>query len=250
MDKRAVAGIKVAFDERGREMRRFVTVFVTLAFAATFICSDGSGLEAIDQKEKTPGEPSSGVILAEGLASLAGGTVVGTGTFVLAFYGFWVSVADRSSEPWDLVGAYLAGLAAGYGLGFPLGAAAGVTTVGGLTNQRGSFGWSWAGAELGAISAIGLAYMLNNTSLGPLAGPVLVAGPAAGAVMGYNLSRPKGTQATNASFDKLSDPDGPQLSVLLPEVELRQHRTSDGIREPVKGSPTLTYRLTVARLTF
>ncbi len=233
-------------------MKKLMIAFVASAFVLSFTWNTTFAVQAGGGNEDEANIPNPLVIGGEGIAALGLGATLGCGTLVATLGGLAMILQpeDMNDPRFGLM--VLGGIAAGYGLGFPLGSAAGAIFVGEITYQRGSFWWSWAGAELGALAAVGV-FLSDDGGIarpGTLACSALIFGPPMGAVIGYNLSRPKGTQTTKASLDDPSDPDGPQLSLLLPEVELRQDRISDGIRQPVKGSPTLTYKLTLAKLTF
>ena len=234
-------------------MKRILTVFVTVAFSTTFLGNSIMGFEDCAYNEEQAKGTNPLVIGAEGVGALGVGAVVGYGSLIATVYGLGALIQPTGLG--ETIGIVVGGVAAGYGLGFPLGSAMGASAVGGLAEQGGSFWGSCCGAELGAIAAAGLAWALwEVTDVGALPVLVLALGPPTGAVIGYKLIRPNMNACSfpfppSASSNE-SVHSSPQLSLLVPEVELRRDRVSNTFRKPTRGSPTFTYKLTLARLSF
>jgi hypothetical protein len=135
-------------------------------------------------------ETRPGIVAAEGGgavigAALAGG-VLGTG-LALALQG------NSGMWEFDAFGGAL-GAAIGLGLGYPAGSAAGAALVGHLTNQHGRFWPSYLGALVG--TPLGALMVYKGADMRQSVGKVAVITlgcllPPTGAVVGYNLSRPR-----------------------------------------------------------
>lgn len=130
--------------------------------------------------ELAPAGP--GVLAAEAGAGLLGTVLVGVG--------FAAAVLAVTGESMDS-GAWRAPLpvVAAVGVGAPLGAGAATWLAGNMMHQDGRFGPALLGAYAGLPVAAGVFYLSTLAKSDPLM--VLAAlAPAAGAVIGYNLSRP------------------------------------------------------------
>ena len=130
--------------------------------------------------EMAPAGP--GVIAAEAGAGFAGAVLVGAGLAAAA-----LAVTGESLDS----GATRAPLpvVAAAAVGAPIGAGAATWLAGNAMRQQGRFGPALLGAYAGLPVAAGVFYLSTVTKSDPLL--VLAAlAPAAGAVIGYNLSRP------------------------------------------------------------
>ncbi len=234
-------------------MKRSLNSFVIVALAARLLTNSALGFEAYGdhEEEAKRADPLVSAVSklmvtgAEGVGAGAGGATLGAAACLLTSYLVWH--ATERPDPASEVPFYW-GLRVGCGLAAPLGSALGVSGVGGFVNEDGSFWRSWAGAELGALAAL---YLTLTADWSAPTIALLVLGPPAGAVVGYNLHSltKRSTSPGGSSNESLRD-TGSQLSLLIPEVEVGRDRFSNSVREPVKGSPTFTYKLTVARLSF
>ena len=228
-------------------MKRLVNALVTIAFATSFLGNSAFGLEGYVQSEEEA-KGTKLLVLGEELSALGCGVLMGLGTFGLT-YALLSGLTEDSDVGSDI--ALYGGLAAGYGLGFPLGSAIGANIVGEQTNQGGSLWSSWAGAGIGALCAPSLALLLGMIAGSEeLAVLALALGAPTGAVIGYNRGRPKAIQIPGNAFQHSSAGAGPQFSLLVPEVELRRDRFANSFRPRLRRDPTLTYKVTLARLSF
>lgn len=228
-------------------MKQFMSLPVAITLA-TITIADGVFAGAANmQRDTEPPGINPLAIEAEAIGALVCGATVGYGT-AWTTYHLLHDIAGFRGD-WGRWFAFGAALSSGYGIGVPLGSAAGTSLVGKVTSQTGSFWRSCNGACLGAASALGIAAVLwKATDDTKWPGVILALGPPAGAVIGYNLSKRTGTQTSENAYR--SSPDGSQLSFLVPELELRQDRISNSIRPRHTRDPALTYKLTVTRLTF
>ncbi len=224
-------------------MKKLVNVLVTIAFAASFPSYSAFGVQGYVQSE---GEAKGTKLLALGeeLSAVGCGVLMGAGTFGLT-YALLSSLTEDSDAGLDIA------LYGGVAVGYTLGSALGANIVGEQTNQGGSLWSSCVGAEIGALCAPSLGLLLGMfAGSEELAVLVLALGAPTGAVMGYNRSRSETPEALGKSSTKPSSGHGSNLTFLVPEVEVRRHGFSNSLREPTRGSPTFTYKVTLARLSF
>lgn len=239
-------------------MKRFLNLFVAITFATILMWSNVPGFEASGQDEE---EPRTAVAPAnelerliatgvQGMGALAGGLAAGGGTWLLTYWMLKDATGLPGFDEMDYASPALGGLAVGYCAGFPLGSALGAASVAKVAEQGGSFWWSWVGAELGTISALLLTKFLSDSPLRLFVPAVVVGGPVAGALIGYNHSRPSRGQTAEGQLQDSPNGGGPQFSYCLPEISLQHHRFTNTFRDAGRTSPTLTCRLTIARLNF
>jgi len=218
-----------------------MSLLVAIALATVTVTNDAfAGAVNIQGQTEPPGINPLAVEV-EALGALVCGSMVGYGTAWSTYHMLHDLAGFRGD--WGSWFALFAALGSGYGIGVPLGSAAGTSLVGKVTNQPGCFWRSCNGACLGAASALGIAAILwKTTDDTKWPGVVLAVGPPAGAVIGYNLRGSKGGQATGKSSSKAPGGSPLGLSLLIAEATVRQDRFSK--------NPQPTWRLTFARLNF
>ncbi len=129
---------------------------------------------------------------------LAGSAMVGAGLTLASVYVF--ASLNKNSDGWDqLAGALLAG-----GIAYPVGCAAGAAMVGNSETEKGSFWATLGGSAAGAAVAVSLVAITDISELSVLYFIL----PAAGAVIGHNLTRhrvsPPGNALLNFSEGRIS----------------------------------------------
>lgn len=232
-------------------MKRSIIVFLVLTFATSSLGNSILGFEVDSDSPEAPKEPSLLILGAEELGAVGCGAAMGVGAFVLTLLAVHEFSGSRHLTFEERNAADMGGKLAGYALGFPLGSALGASTVGGLAEQGGSFWWSWAGAELATIAALGFAAVFGEAFDGAFALPISALAPPTGAVVGYNVSKwLKGSKPTGTSSDESVHGTSPGLTLFVPEVQLRQDRFANSLRPRLGRDPTLTYKVTLARLSF
>ena len=163
-----------------------------------------------------PADP--GVFLVEGSGAVLGGAACAAGLGLLM-----ASLYDPSEDVWKTFG----GTVLGGSLGYPVFCGIGCWASAKLVKQQGRLG----GAVVGALAAtpIGLTVAWVGTLVEHLppgsikSSPIYVAAaliPPAGAVIGYNLSRPRAEQAHSSRLD-------------IPDLVLRTEMEEDGSFYPV-----------------
>lgn len=232
-------------------MKRSIIVFLVLTFATSSLGNNIPGFEVDSDSPKAPKEPSLLILGTEEMGAVGCGAVMGAGAFVLTLLAVHEFSGSRHLTFEERNAVDMGGKLAGYVLGFPLGSALGTSTIGGLAEQGGSFWWSWAGAELGAIAGLWFAAVFGEAFDGAFAIPISALAPPTGAVIGYNVSKwLKGSQPTSTSANKSVHGSGDGFSLLVPEVEVQRDRFSNSFRPRLGRNPTLAYKVTLARLSF
>ena len=235
-------------------MKKSLNGLLVVVLAAGLVTNSALGFEAYFDEEEKPKvipfldwEVNSKYIIigAEGVGAGAGGAALGAAACLLTSYLVW-HASERPDPAAELP--FYAGFAVGCGLAAPLGSALGASGVGGFVGERGSFWRSWAGAELGALAALCLTLPADWSEPSI---PLLVLGPLAGAVIGYNLDSPrKRSSSTGGSLNESLRGSGSELSLFVPEVEVRQDRVANTFWPRLRRDPTLAYKVTIARLSF
>jgi hypothetical protein len=135
-----------------------------------------------DYGDPEPASAGPGVIAAEAGAGLLGTVLVGVG-LAAATIAVTGEPADSgaSHTPYAVIAAV--------GIGAPLGAGAATWLAGNAMRQEGRFGSALVGAYAGLPVAAGIFYLSTLAKSDPLM-VIAALAPAAGAVIGYNLSRP------------------------------------------------------------
>ncbi|MCX6840757.1 MAG: hypothetical protein NTX53_00440 [candidate division WOR-3 bacterium] len=163
-------------------------------FAAVLLAGAGRAAGAEPASEVPPLDP--GIIMVEGSGAVLGGAACAAGLgFLLA------RLYDPSADVWKTFG----GTVLGGSLGYPVFCGVGCWGSGMLVRQQGRLD----GAIVGALAAtpVGLTIAWIGTLVERLppgsikSSPFYVAAalvPPAGAVLGYNLSRPKATDARSS----------------------------------------------------
>lgn len=137
-----------------------------------------------------PARPRSSALVIESATALTGGVVLGLGAAALARSRF---EGDLNFLEPEAIGPMLIITASGVG-GYCLGAGAGAWTGGTLLAERGRLGGALLGSLAGTAAGLGVGVAVGQLVDPPASVfvslvPVLVT-PVAGAVIGYNLSRP------------------------------------------------------------
>jgi hypothetical protein len=183
---------------------------------ATLISGAAIGAGADSTAGIPPLDP--GILLVEGSGAVLGGAACAAGLgFLLA------RMYDPSEDVWKTFG----GTVLGGSLGYPLFCGLGCWASAKLVSQQGTLGGAIVGALAAAPVALTVAWvgtLVEHSPPGSLASSsVYVAAaliPPAGAVVGYNLSRPRPTKVSTARLD-------------WPEVLLRTETGENGTRRPM-----------------
>ena len=195
-------------------MRNCRTLFLVVCLA---------GLASADtlnlSEEKMSCRSSPWAVVGEAGGSLVAGALSG---IALGAVGFVVSGRgiESYSTAWTTIEFASVGYTAGTGLG--------AWSVGKLAKQRGSAAGAFIGSTAGLLVGAGVAALGASTKAYPLIG-VAFAFPPAGAVIGYNVGRPK-EHGARASLDftrfglpavslrRVADPEGRASSVVVVQV--------------------------------
>ena len=188
------------------------TVFVLLA--ATVV--SGAAIDAEPASDIPPVDP--GIILVEGSGAVLGGAACAAGLgFLLA------KLYDPSEDVWKTFG----GTVLGGSLGYPAFCGIGCWASAKLVSQQGKLGGAVVGALAATPVALTVAWVgtiVEHLPPGSVkSSPIYVAAalvPPAGAVLGYNLSRPRADEARSSRLG-------------VPELTLRTAAGEAGAPHPV-----------------
>jgi len=181
---------------------------------ATFI--SGAAIGADPVSDIPPLDP--GILLVEGSGAVLGGAACASGLgFLLA------RLYDPSEDVWKTFG----GTVLGGSLGYPVFCGAGCWAAAKLVKQQGQLGGAVVGALAATPVALTVAWIgtiVEHLPPGSIkSSPIYVAAalvPPAGAVLGYNLSRPKAAENRSSRL-------------AAPELMLRAAGDEDGSHYPV-----------------
>ena len=167
--------------------------------------------DTLNLPQRIVGRPSAWVVAGEAGSALGLGVVGGLALGALGFVIGGSSPDFTSSGGQGTAWVTIAGGSVGYAAGTGLGAWA----VGRRAKQEGKAGGAFLGAAAGLAVGAGIAGLGGATKFYPLIG-LAFAAPPAGAVIGYNISRPKGEGSR--SFNGRLE---------LPQLAVRQERLAD-----------------------